>query len=502
MAELSFERARFGVRRLDLSLLLVGAIIIVTTVLRFTVGASQPLWIDEAWTGMVIRQPTFGLFLHQTFSDTNAPLYYFVAAALGLVTGYSDAAMRFPAALFGALTPLIALRMPLPGPRAVRLLWTVLVACWIPGIWYSQDARCYTLLVLFATLNVPLFCRLMEAPSRTRFAQWAGAAALMILTHYYAGLLIGIQFLALTAFRRKWWSSIWPGMALFLPAAISMAVSAPKFLLFSDEAVSWIHLVSWTNVYILASHVAGGLLLPAAIVLWAAVCGTIGLVGRMRQRTPEPPHRIPLPLIVAAVSSLAAVATALAVGTIKPVVYERYLISFAPGVLLGLACLGVGYFDQRRTASTLLAGFYVAMTLLWAAMFWRGYWPLEIETASGYLMKHHPSRVVFLWDEPFMLNLARKTDNFEAITGTQKFFFDRAGDHTPIEAIDVPQGRDPNLVFLRASRMPGTAILWVYDSVGERVNGREFPPVLQHSGRFACHDFGKPTINVLACYAR
>jgi hypothetical protein len=503
MAEVASDRAPVVARRIDAPLALVWAVIGLTTVLRFTVGASAPLWMDEAWTGMLIRQPSFGLFLHQTFSDTNAPLYPFVAAAFGLVAGYSDAALRLPAALFGALTPLAALRMPLPGPRSARLLWTVLLACWIPGIWYSQDARCYTLLILLATLNVPLFARLIEAPSRARFAQWAGAAALMILTHYYAGLLVGLQAVAFAVLRRRRLAVALPGLLLFLPAAAAMAVSAPKFLQFSDGAVSWIPLVRWSNLYQLASHVTGGEATPVALILWflACVVGRRATDGRRPWRI-RAPVEIPPVLKATAYASAAAACLALLAGAVKPVVYENYLAPFAPGVLLGLACFAAAFFDLPRFAPALLSGLYLATTLLWAIVFWRGDWPFEIETASGWLMRHQPARVVFLWDSEFMLNLARRTHNFEAIAGSQQFFFDRAGARIPVEAIDVRPGQDPNAVLLRASETPGTAIVWVYDTNVVGANAKRFPPVIQRSPRLACRDFGRRSIGVVACHAR
>jgi mannosyltransferase len=57
-------------------------------------------------------------------------------------------------------------------------------------LWYSQEARSYSLLVLLATASLYLFARLLNRPSRTAFALWGLVSALALATHYFAIFLI------------------------------------------------------------------------------------------------------------------------------------------------------------------------------------------------------------------------------------------------------------------------------------------------------------------------
>jgi hypothetical protein len=42
--------------REDHSVLTLGGLLLATSILRFVVGAGQPLWLDETWTGMIASQ--------------------------------------------------------------------------------------------------------------------------------------------------------------------------------------------------------------------------------------------------------------------------------------------------------------------------------------------------------------------------------------------------------------------------------------------------------------
>src|SRR5205085_8281657 len=57
-------------------------------------------------------------------------------------------------------------------------------------VWYSQEARTYGLFMLTAALALLAFLRLRNAPSGRRSAEFAAAASLALLTHYFAVFLI------------------------------------------------------------------------------------------------------------------------------------------------------------------------------------------------------------------------------------------------------------------------------------------------------------------------
>ncbi|MDX6638014.1 MAG: mannosyltransferase, partial [Solirubrobacterales bacterium] len=60
-------------------------------------------------------------------------------------------------------------------------------------IWYSQEARSYALMVLFAALALVGFARSIRAPSKGSLGLWALASALALCSHYFAVFLVAPQ---------------------------------------------------------------------------------------------------------------------------------------------------------------------------------------------------------------------------------------------------------------------------------------------------------------------
>ena len=76
-----------------------------------------------------------------------------------------------------------------PGARA-GVLAAALVAVHPLLVWFSQEARAYALVGLFAALSLVGFLRVLERPDGRAWAAWAVPAALALATHYYAGFLV------------------------------------------------------------------------------------------------------------------------------------------------------------------------------------------------------------------------------------------------------------------------------------------------------------------------
>jgi mannosyltransferase len=99
--------------------------------------------------------------------------------------GSSEAALRSLSALFGIATVPVAyhLARELVGTRAAALATAALVVFNPLLVWYSQEARPYSLLVLLTSLSL-LFA------VRRQVWWWALASALALLTHYFAAFLV------------------------------------------------------------------------------------------------------------------------------------------------------------------------------------------------------------------------------------------------------------------------------------------------------------------------
>ena len=84
--------------------------------------------------------------------------------------------------------------------------------------YYSQEARCYALLILFSAVAFVLWLRALEDRDTRSLALWAGASILALLTHYFAAFLFirrrssSPGALACGALLPvvRWCSSVWP----------------------------------------------------------------------------------------------------------------------------------------------------------------------------------------------------------------------------------------------------------------------------------------------------
>ncbi len=135
-----------------------------------------------------------------TRSDPNMSLYYFLLNAWVRLFGESEAAVRFPSALFGALAvPVVyCLGCRLFG-RAAGGVAALLLALNAFMVEYAQTARAYSLLVLLTTLSSLFFVREIERPSNRNRLGYVIASALAVYAHYFAVWVLAAQWATLLA---------------------------------------------------------------------------------------------------------------------------------------------------------------------------------------------------------------------------------------------------------------------------------------------------------------
>ncbi|MDE3130953.1 MAG: glycosyltransferase family 39 protein, partial [Acidobacteriota bacterium] len=160
--------------------------------LRFYAIGHQGFWYDESYTALLVgRGPGEMLRLLPQLEST-PPLYYCVAWVWARIFGFGPAGLRSLSAVCGTLTIPLAYAAAcklLPSRRAAVIV-AALTACSPLLIWYSQEARAYSLLVLLCAASLLAFAHVRERPRRMAVVYWAVACALALLTHYYALIMI------------------------------------------------------------------------------------------------------------------------------------------------------------------------------------------------------------------------------------------------------------------------------------------------------------------------
>ncbi len=177
----------------------LAALGLLAAVLRLATLDLQSFWYDEAFTPVHVLHPSLWATLRSVVHTENTPpLWYLVAWADSRVLGTGEVALRLPSALAGIATVPVAwaIGRELEGPSGsgrAAVVCGALVAVNPLFVWYSQEARAYSLFVLMGALAMLCFLRALRQPTGARMAAFALAGALALLTHYFAVfLLIGM----------------------------------------------------------------------------------------------------------------------------------------------------------------------------------------------------------------------------------------------------------------------------------------------------------------------
>jgi hypothetical protein len=168
------------------------ACVLLAMTLRLYRLDAQSLWYDEAVTAN-LAQRSLAALTQWTANDIQPPLYYYLVAGWGRLAGWSEWSLRWPSVFFGVLAvPLLAvLTQRLTGQQMVGWLAALLAACHPELVYYSQEARMYTLLVALGLLAAyAVVCGAWQ-PGKPRLALlYVLAATAAVYTHYFAFFLL------------------------------------------------------------------------------------------------------------------------------------------------------------------------------------------------------------------------------------------------------------------------------------------------------------------------
>ncbi len=188
--------------------------------LRFATLDVQSIWLDEGATIALVHRGFSGMLSHLPSSESSPPLYYVLVWAWTKVFGAGPLGFRSFSALVGTLTvPVLYLGGREISPRVG--LWAAALAAFNPALYYySQEARCYALLILFSAGALVLWQRALKLPSTRRLALWAGVSILALLTHYFAAFLFVPEAILLA--RRVGWRRMVAPTGAFVAVGVAL----------------------------------------------------------------------------------------------------------------------------------------------------------------------------------------------------------------------------------------------------------------------------------------
>ncbi|MDX1394432.1 MAG: glycosyltransferase family 39 protein [Gemmatimonadota bacterium] len=277
----------------DRALIAVASIMVIALVLRI-VALGEPLWFDEVkMDARYMGEPLSWILA--TYDDQNQHILYSLLAKLSIgVFGDTPTGLRLPAALFGvaSLAAVYAFGTRV-ADRREALLATAFLAVSYHHVWFSQNARGYTGLLLWTLVSSALFVDLLrnrESPRWGLAAAYGATIALALYTHLTAAVLPAAHgLLAL-------WARFGPGIdaderpaafplfaGLTLAGTLSLQLYAPVLpqvgVVLLEPSLSGVE-IAWKNPLWLATETFATLssgIPGGALVLVPA--GAVGLYG-------------------------------------------------------------------------------------------------------------------------------------------------------------------------------------------------------------------------------
>jgi mannosyltransferase len=173
-------------------LLWLAGIVAAAAALRFVALGRQSFWLDESFTVDLANRSFGDMLSGVSNTESTPPLYYVLAWLWSKLFGTNEAGLRSLSALFGTIAVPVVWRAAREWFSSARagLIAAALVALNPFFVWYSQEGRSYSLLVLMAALSLLFLGRALRERTARAFALWAIVAVLGLLTHYFAAFLL------------------------------------------------------------------------------------------------------------------------------------------------------------------------------------------------------------------------------------------------------------------------------------------------------------------------
>jgi mannosyltransferase len=204
---------------------IVAGLTVAAAVLRFATLGVQSYHHDEIVTASRILRDGFWHAMDAVgFSESAPPLYYAVAWFWTQVTGTGEVGLRSVSAVAGVATVPVAYLLGVElSSRRAGLVAAALVAVNPMLLWYSQEARGYSLFILLTAISLLYFVRTLDHGRRRDSIGWGVASALALGTHYFAVFPIAAEVLWLLRRRGRASGGASPGIWIIFAAGLALA---------------------------------------------------------------------------------------------------------------------------------------------------------------------------------------------------------------------------------------------------------------------------------------
>lgn len=173
-------------------------VIAVALMMRLLGPIGHGLWYDEIWTLVDFGRLPLGQLLTTYGSDNNHPLYSVLAWLSLHAFGESAFALRLPALVFGVASVGVMFRFAFRvTPRREAWLATGLLMLSYHHVWFSQNARGYTML-LCLTLGATLYLERALTVGGRKYSLGMGLCLAFATYAHVSGVFVALSLLIAT----------------------------------------------------------------------------------------------------------------------------------------------------------------------------------------------------------------------------------------------------------------------------------------------------------------
>lgn len=198
---------------------------------------TESIWLDEAFSIDFSAYYSVGSIIEESAStQTHPPLYFILLHFWINLFGTSEVATRSLSAIFGIISILLIYQVGSTlFNRKVGLISGFLSAISSYHIYYSQEARSYTFLLLLSLLSYFLFIKILRGDRRWYYPCYFLTNLLLGYTHFYGLFIIASQALFFFLF----WNKYKPQRVRFLGTlVISIIALLPLVSLLGGKVVA------------------------------------------------------------------------------------------------------------------------------------------------------------------------------------------------------------------------------------------------------------------------
>lgn len=172
-------------------------ILLVIALVARMIAINQSFWLDEAINVMAARDRSLiELVRAYSVGDFHPPLYHLILWSWFRLVTVTELTARLPSVLFGVATVFLMYRTAIElksaqqQNRFVARLTSFLLAISGLHIYYSQEARMYSLAAFFAIATLWSLLRLFQRKTRSRQIIYLATLAITLMTDYQPWLLL------------------------------------------------------------------------------------------------------------------------------------------------------------------------------------------------------------------------------------------------------------------------------------------------------------------------